>query len=454
MAVRVIRAQSKSKKQEQPKKTRAAAYCRVSTDQDAQMNSYENQVEMYTDKINADPELELFKIFTDAGISGTQVKKRKGFQEMMNAARQKQFDLLYVKSISRFARNTADCLQYVRELKDCGVRVIFEKEGIDTGNSMSEMILTILAAFAQEESRSISENVKQGLRMRFQEGRDKWVTVYGYTKTEEGTYQIVEKEAAVVRRIYNDYEHGMSMVAIAEQLNLDGVESCHNASWDASAVCTILSNEKYMGDVMLMKKITVDHITHRQVKNDCTVVPSYYVDNHHTPIVTREQFERVAKIRDMKRQDENCVQYPFGQLLRCPFCHGALHQRKLPIQDQVRGWRCDDCGGFMLQSKLIEDAMMEAARQKGIEAQTVEFWWLDDTVDHIEFGAHTMMPRIERMLRAKHGKIRDDRTMTVKWKDGRETTVSTGITLDKQMPMTMVSLYDAWLERRGKEEAV
>lgn len=452
MAVRVIKAQKQAVKQ-QIHKTRTAAYCRVSSDQDAQMNSYDNQVEMYTDRINADPELELYKIFTDAGISGTQTKKRKGFQEMMEAARLRQFDLLYVKSISRFARNTADCLQYVRELKDCGVRVIFEKEGIDTASSMSEMILTILAAFAQEESRSISENVRQGIRMRYEEGKFHWGSVYGYTKTGQETCEINEEEAVIVRRIFDEYEHGMTMVALAEKLNAEGVPSYRKGLWGASEVCTILTNEKYIGDVLLMKKITVDHITHRQIKNDCTVVPSFYVDNHHDPIVSREQFERVAAIRAMRRQN-NEVQYPFGKLLRCPFCKSVMRQRKLPIQDQGRAWCCDDCGGFMLQSKLVEDAMMEAARQKGIEEETLEYWWLDDNVERIEFGAHMMMPRVEKMLRAKRGKIRDDRTMTVKWKDGRETTVSTGITMDKQMPMTMVSLYDAWLERHGKEKAV
>jgi len=211
MAIQVLKAEKKQTKQNTQKKIRAAAYCRVSTDQEGQMTSYDNQVEMYTDRINADPELELYQIFTDAGISGTQTRKRKGFQEMMQAARQKKFDLLYVKSISRFARNTTDCLQYVRELRDCGVRVIFEKESIDTGTAYSEMILTIMAAFAQEESRSISENVKQGIRMRYRDGHDRWVTVYGYTKNEKGPYQIVEKEAKVIRRIFDEYEHGRSM---------------------------------------------------------------------------------------------------------------------------------------------------------------------------------------------------------------------------------------------------
>ncbi len=450
MAVQVVKAEKKPTRQTKQKKIRAAAYCRVSTEQEGQMTSYDNQVEMYTDRINADPELELYHIFTDAGISGTQTKKRKGFQEMMQAARQRKFDLLYVKSISRFARNTTDCLQYVRELRDCGVRVIFEKESIDTGAAYSEMILTIMAAFAQEESRSISENVKQGIRMRYQDGHDRWVTVYGYTKNENGPYQIVEKEAAVIRRIFDEYEHGRSMSEIAHRLTADGVPSAMGLAWDASCVNTILANEKYVGDVLLQKKVTVDHITHRQLKNDFTTVNGYYIDNHHTPIVERKQFERATKIRQMRRQNAT-IQYPFAELLRCPYCQSVMHQRKLPVQNQASAWCCDDCRGFIMQSKLVEAAMMKAAAEKGIHEETLEFWWLDEYVERIEFGAHTLMPKIEKMLRAKRGKIRDDRTMTVKWKDGQETTVSTGIELDKQMPMTLVSLYDAWLERTGKE---
>lgn len=451
MAVRVLKATKPDKVEAEPVKIRAAAYCRVSTDQDAQMTSYDNQVEMYTERIQSDPTLELFQIFTDAGISGTQVKNRAGFQEMLQAARKKQFDLLYVKSISRFARNTTDCLQYVRELRECGVRIIFEKENIDTGAAYSEMILTIMAAFAQEESRSISENVKQGIRMRYQDGHDRWVKIYGYEKTEQGTYQIVEEEAQIIRRVFAAYERGKSMAEIAQELNAEGAASSQRLGWKASSVHSILTNEKYMGDVQLQKKITVNHITHRQVKNNLSVVNGYYIDNHHTPIVTREQFERVAKIRQMRRQNGE-VQYPFGTLLHCPYCKSALYQRKLPIQKGASAWCCDDCRGFILGSKLVERAMLAAASQKGIEEPSVEFWWLDEQVERIEFGMHMLMPKVEKQLRAKRGKIRDDRTMTVHWKDGTETTVSTGIARDSQMPMTLVSLYDAWLERNGKEQ--
>lgn len=489
MAIRVIRAEQKQKVKQ--KKIRAAAYCRVSTDQDSQMTSYDNQVEMYTDRINADPEMELYEVFADAGISGTQAQKRPEFQRMMRAARKKEFDLLYVKSISRFARNTADCLHYVRELQNYGIRVIFEKESIDTDNKISEIFLTIMAAFAQEESRSISENVKKGIRDRYKNGEARWVTVYGYTKDFEvfeeserqrkleegnkrrhigsadeeanaqmpkeeavckpGEYIIVEEEAAVVRRIFTEYEHGMKMQEIADGLNKDNIPTENGGAWDASCVHVILANEKYIGDIQLQKKLTVDHLTHRQIKNDFSVENGYYLDHHHPAIISREQFARVEKIRQMRRQNDS-VQYPFGELLRCPYCQVSLNQKKLPIQHSSSCWYCPSCRGFILRSAIVEEAAMKAAKEKGVQEETLEYWWLEDMVDYISFGPHMLLPRVEKMLRAKRAKPREDRTLTVYWKDGTETTVTTGIDKDKDMPITLVSLYDAWLERNGGDD--
>ena len=197
-------------------KIRVAAYCRVSTDSDEQQMSFDTQVEVYKEKIKADPDWVLAGIYADDGISGTGVARRTDFLRMINDARAGKIDRIITKSISRFARNTLECIQYVRELKALGVTILFEKENIDTGGAFSEMLLTVMAAFAQEESRSLSENIKWGVRKRYEEGTDRGVQIFGYMKNEETgeTYIINKKEAGIVQGIFDMYERGSSYMDI------------------------------------------------------------------------------------------------------------------------------------------------------------------------------------------------------------------------------------------------
>ena len=301
-----------------------AAYCRVSTDNEGQMSSLELQMAAFRTQIELRPDWELVDIYADEGISGTRAEKRPEFQRMIRDCEAGKIDYIITKSISRFARNTLECLQHIRYLQSLGVQLLFEKENIDTGTAFSEMLLTILAAFAQEESRSLSENAKWGIRKRFEAGIPKRTYVFGYTYDAEGNYVVVPEQAETVRRIFDLYETGRySMAKIAKQMMEEKRPSAYVDNWDASHVHCILTNEKYVGDVLMQKKYTVDHLTHKEVKNRDHVLPSYYVRDHHTPIVGRKQYDRVHKIAELKSSHGHPVQYPYGDLLVCPVCGGT-----------------------------------------------------------------------------------------------------------------------------------
>ena len=477
-----------------PEKLRVAAYCRVSTDTDDQQTSFEGQVKYYTDVIEANPDWELAGIYADDGITGTSVAKRPEFMRMIADCDAKKIDLILCKSLSRWGRNTLDTLTVIRHLNSIGVHIIFEINNIDTRAAYSEMLLTVLAAFAQEESRSISENTSWGIRKRFEDGVTRWCRLYGYEKTADGEYQIVPEQAAVVQKIFDLYEHGESIQNIRRYLEAHGIKSPNGEmKWTNSAVHTLLINERYTGDIVLQKYITRDHLSHKQEKNPANVVPSYFVEAHHTPIVTREQYERCMKIMGMRRVNGKnkkndtgtCNQYPLGDKLRCPYCGSALYQRRVPVQAKPGGgWVCekgdDACHGFIIRSSLVEKALLEAyqkldadkiaektkskrfgdAAKKALEIKTespvfesVEFWWVDDLVDHIEFGAHSRTAMEIRRQMALGKQVVDDRTMKVFWKCGLITTVLSGVCADRDQPAYIAKLYNSFLERRKEKEA-
>ena len=210
---------------EQTGRLRVAAYCRVSTDTEDQKTSFDGQVKHYTGLIEGNPEWELAGIFADEGITGTSAAKRPEFQRMVKECEEGKIDLILTKSISRFARNTLECLTFVRHLNNLGVHIVFESNNIDTRTAFSEMLLTVLAAFAQEESRSISENTSWGIRKRFEDGVTRWSRLYGYEKTANGEYQIVPDQAAVVQKVFWLYEHGSSIGEIRKYMEARHIKS-------------------------------------------------------------------------------------------------------------------------------------------------------------------------------------------------------------------------------------
>ena len=280
------------RKEAQPKKLRVAAYCRVSTDSDEQATSYDAQIEHYTEFIGKNPTWEMAGVYADDGISGTDTRHREEFNRMIDDAMAGRIDMIVSKSISRFARNTLDCLRYIRILKDKNIPVFFEKENINTMNATSEVLLTIMASLAQQESQSLSQNVKLGLQYRYQQGKvqvnHNWFL--GYTKDENGQLIIDPEQAEVVRRIYREYLEGASMTQIARGLEGDGIlTGAGRTKWYNSTVNKILKNEKYYGDALLQKTYTTDFLTKTRVKNE-GIVPQYYVQGSHEPIISNEMF--------------------------------------------------------------------------------------------------------------------------------------------------------------------
>ena len=243
---------------------KAAGYARVSTDHDEQFTSYTAQVDYYTQFIKSHADWEFVEVYTDEGISGTSTKRREGFNRMVEDALAGKIDIIVTKSVSRFARNTVDSLTTVRKLKEAGVVVFFEKENIWTDDSKGEVLITIMSSLAQEESRSISENVTWGQRKRFADGKVSlpYGRFLGYRKGPDNLPEIVPEEAEVVRLIYGMFMAGKTPAAIAKILTADGVltpAGCE--TWKTSTVVSILKNEKYKGDALLQKKFTVDFLT-------------------------------------------------------------------------------------------------------------------------------------------------------------------------------------------------
>lgn len=250
-------------------KRKVAEYARVSTDSDEQFTSYEAQVDYYTNYIKSRDDWEFIEVYTDEGITGTNTKRREGFKKMVTDALDGKIDLIVTKLVSRFARNTVDSLTTVRQLKEKGVEIYFEKENIWTLDSKGELLITIMSSLAREESRSISENCTWGQRKRFADGK---VTVpfkrfLGYDRGEDGNLVINESEAVTVRRIYGMFLQGMTPFAIATQLTKDKILSPGSKEkWNASNIRSILSNEKYKGDALLQKKL-YGRLSHKKEKS-------------------------------------------------------------------------------------------------------------------------------------------------------------------------------------------
>ena len=353
MSVRVIKATKhpNAKSGKSGKRLRVAAYCRVSTDMKEQESSYEAQCRHYTDFIRANPEWELAGIFADEGISGTSTKGRTQFHAMIKACDRGEIDMIITKSISRFARNTLDCLTYIRKLKDLGIPILFEKEGINTMDAKGEILLTIMASIAQQESQSISQNVRIGIQYRMQEGKGRLDTTrfLGLTQR-DGKLVIVPGEAELVRRIYRDYLEGYSPLLIAKRLAAEGVAApAGGEMWYASTVAHILSNEKYCGDLLLQKYYTVDFLSHKIAKNTGQL-PQYYIEDDHEPIVPKQLFYQVqgellrrASLKNSPKVRCSSKMALCGRLI-CDKCGRTL--KRFTKQDgRETDWRCRKRGG-------------------------------------------------------------------------------------------------------------
>lgn len=358
---------------------RAAAYARVSTDSDEQYTSFEAQVSYYTQLIESNPEYTFVKVYADEGVSGTLLKKRKGFNEMLEAARRHEFDILFTKSLSRFARNTVDSISAIRELKELGIDIYFEEQKLHTINATGELIITILSALAQEESRNISENVKWGIRKSFADGKVfiPYKRFLGYEKGKDGNPVIVEEEARIVKLIYQMFWEGKSTHYIAKYLNENKVpmpsrKTDENGNyifkWQVSTIASILTNEKYKGEAILQKTYIDDFLTHRQVKNDGKNIPIYHVKESHPFIIPEEEWEMVQV--EIKRRGKRYSGLSFiGSKLICGDCGSCYGQKVWHSTDEHRKtvYRCNNkysskkqCKTPTITEEIIKNAFIKS----------------------------------------------------------------------------------------------
>jgi len=381
---------------------RVAAYARVSTGKDAMLHSLAAQVSYYSDLIQRNPEYEYAGVYADEGLSGTK-ESRPEFQQMLKDCRDGKIDRILCKSISRFARNTVTLLETVRELKGLGVSIYFEEQNIDTMSGDGEFMLTILTSFAQEESRSVSENCKWRVRKKFEQGIPTGFGMYGYT-VKNGSFTIVPEEAEVVRRIFRMYLDGMGSVRIMKALIADNILAPEGGLWNASVIMMMLRNEKYVGDLLLQKFFTNNHVEKKQCFNRGEL-PQYFVAEDHEPIIDRKTYDAVQaeiarraalhtvagkKAADEAEDDVDDLMptMALNDRIHCGIC-GKKYRRKIarlgtPYAASI--WICGTfayrgkayCPSKQIPEKIMIDLLMEVL---GNDHSA-------DDIDHIEMHTH------------------------------------------------------------------
>ena len=359
---------------------RVAAYCRVSTDSEEQLMSYKTQKKVYTDMILENKEWCLAGIYADEGISGTQVKNRDAFNKMIRDCLNGKIDYIITKSVSRFARNTVECLEYVRMLKARGIGIIFEEQNIDTLKIDSELYLVIYAGFAQSESESISKNVTWSIRKNFEQGKVQYnfSRLYGYKKGEDGQPEVIPNEAETIHKIFVMFLAGLTLREICEKLTQNGIQTRNGKSkWSVSSVLSILRNEKYCGDAVLQKTVTIDCISKTRKKNTGEA-PMYYVHNCHEAIISREDFNKAQEelirrnvIPLAGRKKAMTVQsrysrYALSEIVHCGEC-GSRFRRCTWVRDGVKRivWRCvnrlESGSQYCKTSPTVDETELHAA---------------------------------------------------------------------------------------------
>ena len=374
--------------QEKKKNLRVAAYCRVSTKKDEQLNSYENQKTYYTEKIMANPDWTMADIFADEGITGTSACKREDFLRMIRQCRQGKIDMILAKSVSRFARNTVDTLNYTRELRGMGIPVIFEEQNINSIYPESEFLITIHGAFAQSESEGISSRVKWGKHQAMRTGKAniQYKTLLGYEKNPDGEMVVNAEQAETVRRIYEMYLSGQTLRSIKEALESGGFKnSAGTMEWTTSNLRTILSDEKYCGDVLLQKTFIQDCISKKVIKNTGQL-PMYLIQNHHEAIIPRDRFDAVqvelARRKTLTSSTKKSAptgmsrysgKYALSGLLFCGEC-GTAYRRVVWTQhgEKRAVWRCSsrlDYGKkYCKESPTLDESPLQQAVLAAINA--------------------------------------------------------------------------------------
>ena len=369
----------------QLERKKVCAYARVSSGKDAMLHSLSAQISYYNDYIQKKPEWEFVGVYADEALTGTK-DTRDEFQRMIQDCQEGKIDLIITKSISRFARNTLTMLEVVRELKDINVDVYFEKENIHSMSGDGELMLTILASFAQEESRSVSENCKWRIRKGFAEGELMNLRfMFGYNIGEEIT--INDEEAEIIRMIFNDYLKGMGTTSISKKLHELEVERPRGGKWNSERVAEIPRHDKYTSDALLQKKYVEDHLTKTLVRNKGDL-PQYYVENSHPAIIDKDTFEKVQYIMEERRNKfsgkERRSIYPFTSKLVCENC-GKNYRRKSG-HGRVY-WACSTYtryGKEYCHSRQIPEGILFEVTSEVLELESFKEEIFNEEIEHIE----------------------------------------------------------------------
>ena len=352
-----------SKEKQMPKLVRVAAYARVSSDKDAMLHSLSSQVSYFSKMIQSHDSWKYVGVYSDEGMTGTKIK-RDGFQRMIRDAKAGKIDIIVTKSLSRFARNTVDCLKTIREMKAINVDIFFEEQNIHTLSANGEFLISLLAGYAQEESRQCSENTLWRVRKNFKEGKPYGgSSMLGY-KLEKGRFTVVPEEAEIVRKIFDLYLAGNGFCKIARILTNDGIKSYTGKAWNKSTLGEIISNVTYTGNLHLQKTYRENHMTKKTMKNKGEK-PLYIVEGNHEPIISQEIFDKAQEIRKVKAVGKsgkrNGPAYPFTGLIYCGEC-GHLFKHK--VTKYYESWCCsqyDELGKAYCASKKIRDDVLRKA---------------------------------------------------------------------------------------------
>jgi DNA invertase Pin-like site-specific DNA recombinase len=408
------------------KKENTGAYARVSTKEEEQESSFERQVEYYTEFIKSNPAYNFVGIFSDPGISGTRAKKRPGFLNMIEECRKGNIDRILVKSIARFARNTVDALTYIRELKELGVAVYFENEKIDTLTPGGEVLITILAGMAEQESRNISHNILWANEKKLQKGEVHIATknFLGYTRDKEGKVTIEPNQAVIVRRIYKEFIMGYACHEIGNRLMSDGIPTPGGKEkWTYSTIISILTNISYMGDTLTGKTYKVDVLSDKRLKN-LGQRQQYYIPDSHPAIISKELFEN-AQTEYKRRQGlrgygktgkgKNSAKHTFSSKAFCGEC-GAPLRRQIRLcskREQLPYWGCsnhidngkDTCPQHSIKEEAIEQAFMKLMKQLTANAGAFIKTLKENLTAEISDTYHDRIERIDTEIEQIQAKV-------------------------------------------------
>ena len=442
-------------------KIRVAIYSRAQGEDESSI-----QDKAYLEMVNSNPGWSLVGVYAEDPISGMK-NERPQFLRLMNDCENGSVDCILCRSIAIFVRNTRKDVAYIRRLLDLGVHLVLEEDGVDSEDSSFEMVLTVIEALADGKACAQSETFKTANRKRVQAGKTYSPQVFGYSNA-KGKYKIIAEEAKTVRLVFDYLEHGFSAKHIAKILSEKNIPSPRGkARWSCSTVQMMIENEKYAGDYKAQKICKLDPLENGRFKNE-GILPFVYHREHHPAIISREQCERCVRISNLRAWDKP-LQYPFGDYLRCPYCGHVLHRRQTP---NIFQYCCEGegaCRKFLIMAAPVQKGILEAYEKIRIKAvekkagsrdytvaiealkmlrikaehpvfERIDYWWLDDLVEQISFGKHS-----RTCSELKKASLTDDRTISIHWRCGLISTLSSGVRYDYHDPRMRAEQWDDFI---------